>query len=45
MTKEKNTDIFFFQPDPLCRLDLGRIEILRRDLINNKFKVFGQDFF
>ena len=45
MAKEKNTDIFFFQPPPPCHLDLGRNELLWTDLLNNKFKWFGQGFF
>jgi hypothetical protein len=45
MSEEKDTDIFFFQANPPCQLDPGRIEVLWRDLLNNKFKVFGQEFF
>ena len=45
MAKEKDADMFFFQANPPCQLDPGRIEVLRRDLFNNKFKVFGQEFF
>ena len=45
MAKEKNTDIFFFQPNPLYHLDSGQIEIFWRDLFNIKFNIFGQVFF